>query len=136
LVARVAQGALRLVVALIGRGELLAGVLGVPRARFRDQVCLTKRVLRGRQAPLLGALAALGITRILVEGGAVLSAALIGQDLIDRIAWFRAPNLIGGDGRPAVGDLGVENIGDMPSFALISRESIGDDTLDIYRRLP
>jgi diaminohydroxyphosphoribosylaminopyrimidine deaminase/5-amino-6-(5-phosphoribosylamino)uracil reductase len=81
-------------------------------------------------------LAKQGITRVMVEGGAVLSAALLRAGLIDRIAWFRAPHLIGGDGKPAFGDLGVESIEDMPAFELLAREAIGDDTLDIYRRLP
>jgi diaminohydroxyphosphoribosylaminopyrimidine deaminase/5-amino-6-(5-phosphoribosylamino)uracil reductase len=84
----------------------------------------------------LAELAKRGITRVMVEGGAVLSAALLRARLIDRIAWFRAPSLIGGDGKPAFGDLGVEIIEDMPEFALLTREIIGDDTLDIYRRLP
>lgn len=84
----------------------------------------------------LAALAERGITRVLVEGGAVLSAALLQAGLIDRIAWFRAPKLIGGDGRPAFGALGVEKIEDMPAFEPLEREIIGDETLDIYRRLP
>ncbi len=87
-------------------------------------------------AQAMAGLAKHGITRVLVEGGAVLSAALLRAGLIDRIAWFRAPRLIGGDGLPALGDLGVESIEDMPAFELLAREVIGDDTLDIYRRLP
>ena len=81
-------------------------------------------------------LAERGITRLMAEGGAVLSAALLRAGLVDRIAWFRAPSLIGGDGNPAFGDLGVEKIEDMPAFAPLSRELIDDETLDIYRRLP
>lgn len=84
----------------------------------------------------LAELAKCGITRLMAEGGAVLSAALLRAGLIDRIAWFRAPRLIGGDGTPAFAELDVESIEDMPAFELLSRETIGDDTLDIYRRLP
>lgn len=84
----------------------------------------------------LAVLATRGITRVMVEGGAVLSAALLRAGLVDRIAWFRAPSLIGGDGNPAFGDLGVEKIEDMPAFVPLARETIGDETLDIYRRLP
>jgi diaminohydroxyphosphoribosylaminopyrimidine deaminase/5-amino-6-(5-phosphoribosylamino)uracil reductase len=81
-------------------------------------------------------LARRGITRIMVEGGAILNAALLRAGLVDRIAWFRAPSLIGGDGRPVFGDLGVENIEDMPAFVPLAHEIIGHETLDIYRRLP
>ncbi len=84
----------------------------------------------------LAALAGRGITRVMVEGGATLNAALLRADLVDRIAWFRAPRLIGGDGIPAFGDLGVDKIEDMPGFVPVSHEAIGDETLDIYRRLP
>lgn len=81
-------------------------------------------------------LAGQGITRVLIESGAVLGAALIRSGLVDRIAWFRAASLIGGDGIPVFGDLGVEAIEDMPVFEPLTREIIGDETLDIYRRLP
>ena len=84
----------------------------------------------------LAELAGRGITRVMVEGGAVLSAALLRAGLVDRIAWFRAPTLIGGDGRAAFGDLGVEKVEDMPAFVPLVRETFGDETLDIYRRLP
>ncbi|MCZ6454444.1 MAG: bifunctional diaminohydroxyphosphoribosylaminopyrimidine deaminase/5-amino-6-(5-phosphoribosylamino)uracil reductase RibD [Alphaproteobacteria bacterium] len=84
----------------------------------------------------LAELAARGITRVLVEGGAILNAALVRAGLVDRIAWFRAPSLLGGDGKPAFGDLGIEKIEDMLTFAPLAREIIGDDTLDIYRLLP
>ena len=84
----------------------------------------------------LAELAGRGITRVLSESGAVLSAALLRADLVDRIAWFRAPKLIGGDGKPAFGDLGVEKVEDMPAFTPLAHEIIGDETLDIYRRLP
>jgi diaminohydroxyphosphoribosylaminopyrimidine deaminase/5-amino-6-(5-phosphoribosylamino)uracil reductase len=84
----------------------------------------------------LAELAKRGITRVMVEGGAVLNAALLRAQLIDRIAWFRAPSVIGGDGLPAFGDLGIEKIEDIPAFMPLAREIIGDDRLDIYRRLP
>lgn len=84
----------------------------------------------------LAELGARGITRVMVEGGAILNGTLLRARLADRIACFRAPSLIGGDGKPAFGDLGVEKIEDMPVFAPMAREIIGDETLDIYRRLP
>lgn len=87
-------------------------------------------------AAVLAELARRGITRVLAESGAALGASLLRQGLVDRIAWFRAPALIGGDGIPAFGALGVEKIEDMLGFALVRREIIGDETLDIYRRLP
>ncbi|MHA1571405.1 MAG: bifunctional diaminohydroxyphosphoribosylaminopyrimidine deaminase/5-amino-6-(5-phosphoribosylamino)uracil reductase RibD, partial [Alphaproteobacteria bacterium] len=43
----------------------------------------------------LAALGARGLTRVLVEGGAHLAASLLQASLVDEIAWFRAPKLIG-----------------------------------------
>jgi diaminohydroxyphosphoribosylaminopyrimidine deaminase/5-amino-6-(5-phosphoribosylamino)uracil reductase len=61
---------------------------------------------------VLAALAARGITRVLVEGGAELATSLLRARLVDRLAWFRGAMLIGGDGRAAIGALGVETIAD------------------------
>ncbi len=49
-----------------------------------------------------------GLTEILVEGGGQLAAELLRRGLIDEVTWFLAPILLGGDGRPALGELGVE----------------------------
>ena len=56
----------------------------------------------------MAALAARGLTRVLVEGGGALAAALLRARLVDRLVWFQAPLLIGGDGLPAVGALGAD----------------------------
>ena len=50
----------------------------------------------------LRALGAAGLTRLLVEGGGKIAAALLRDDLVDRIAWFHAPAVMGGDGWPSV----------------------------------
>ena len=55
----------------------------------------------------LAALAEAGLTRVLVEGGAKIAAALLRADLVDRIAWFHAPSVMGGDGWPAVQAFGM-----------------------------
>lgn len=77
-----------------------------------------------------------GITRLMVEGGAQVSTALLRAGLVDRLHWFRAPSLIGGDGLPPFGDLGVTDMSEMPSFRLVSSTPVGDDTLDIFVRVP
>ena len=42
-----------------------------------------------------------GITRVLVEGGPHIVATFLRAGAVDRLAWFRAPDVIGGDGLPA-----------------------------------
>jgi len=85
-------------------------------------------------AATLTALANRGITRVLVEGGARLAAALVRGGLVDHIAWFHAPSLIGGDGRPALDALGVTAPGEAPRFVRIGVEAIGDDMLETLER--
>lgn len=85
-------------------------------------------------AAALGALAKKGVTRVLVEGGATLAAALVRADLVDRIAWFRAPSLIGGDGLSALSALGVAAPGQAPRFVRVGIESVGEDVLETLRR--
>ena len=76
-----------------------------------------------------------GLTRVLVEGGAQVAAGLIGRDLVDRLVWFRAPSVIGGDGLPAVAGFGVEDLAGAAGFTLIASEPVGDDVVESYRRV-
>jgi diaminohydroxyphosphoribosylaminopyrimidine deaminase/5-amino-6-(5-phosphoribosylamino)uracil reductase len=85
-------------------------------------------------AQSLHALAERGITRLLVEGGASLAAALLRDDLVDRIAWFHAPSIMGGDGWPAARPFGIEGLADMPRFARMSATPVGEDFFTEYRR--
>jgi diaminohydroxyphosphoribosylaminopyrimidine deaminase/5-amino-6-(5-phosphoribosylamino)uracil reductase len=77
-----------------------------------------------------------GVTRLMVEGGAQVSTSLLRAGLVDRLLWFRAPSLIGGDGLPPFGDLGVADMSEMPAFRSVSSTPVGDDMLDIFVRVP
>jgi len=83
-------------------------------------------------AAVLAALAERGITRVLVEGGAHLAAALIGAHLVDRIYWFQAPFVIGGDGHPAVAGLALERLAEAFNLPLARQLRLGVDTLGIF----
>ena len=82
------------------------------------------------------ALGSAGLTRLLVEGGAKLAAALLRADLVDRIAWFHAPAVMGGDGWPAVQAFGTEALDQMPRFRRDCITVIGNDMLSEYSRQP
>jgi diaminohydroxyphosphoribosylaminopyrimidine deaminase/5-amino-6-(5-phosphoribosylamino)uracil reductase len=75
-----------------------------------------------------------GITRILAEGGAMLAASLLRAKLVDRIAWFRAGSLVGGDGVPAVIGFGVDRLADAPRFRRRFIEAIGEDVVETLVR--
>lgn len=82
---------------------------------------------------ILKALGAHGLTRVLVEGGSAVAASLMRANLIDRMAWFRAASVIGGDGTPVIAAYGVDALSQMRRFELISSQSVGDDRLETYR---
>jgi len=76
-----------------------------------------------------------GLTRVLVEGGESLASALVESELVDRLLWYRAPTVMG-EGRPAVGALPVGGLGEMPRYRREWLTSLGEDTLESYRRAP
>lgn len=80
------------------------------------------------------ALAQRGITRLLVEGGATLATAFLEADLVDRIYWFRAPLVIGGDGMAGVGPLSVERLTQALGFRRADLRPLENDVLELYVR--
>jgi len=82
----------------------------------------------------LGLLAESGVTRVLVEGGAHLAAALLRANLVDRLVWFRAPRLMGGDGLPSATAFGVDHLAQMPEFRRTEVRPVGDDLMEVYRK--
>ena len=84
-------------------------------------------------AALLRRLGDEGLTRLLVEGGGTLAAALLRAGLVDRLVWMRAPLLIGGDGIPAVAGLELTELAGAPRFALAASETAGPDVIETYR---
>jgi len=70
-----------------------------------------------------------GLTRILVEGGGGLAAALLRADLVDEVHWMLAPMLIGGDGKPGLGPLELTRLADAVSIEPIH---VGRRDRDLY----
>lgn len=83
---------------------------------------------------LLRRASAEGISSLLIEGGGTLAASFIRAGLVDEIAWFVAPILIGGDGLPALGGLGLQTLSDATRWKPVATERIGDDVLNTYVR--
>lgn len=83
---------------------------------------------------VLAALAARGIGRLLVEGGGAVAASFVASGLIDELHWYRAPILLGGDGRAAVDGFGVTAPDAAPGFVPAGSSILGADVLETYRR--
>lgn len=59
---------------------------------------------------VLRALGQRGVMSVLIEGGATVAGAAVAARLVDQVLVFFAPKLIGGDGRPMLGPLGVRRV--------------------------
>jgi len=81
------------------------------------------------------ALAQAGLTRVLVEGGGQVAASFVRAGFVDRIAWFHAPAVMGGDGWPGVQGFGIEKLAMMPRYERYRVTPLGDDMLTEFKRL-
>jgi diaminohydroxyphosphoribosylaminopyrimidine deaminase / 5-amino-6-(5-phosphoribosylamino)uracil reductase len=75
-----------------------------------------------------------GVNTLMIEGGGQLAASFVRAGLIDRIEWFRAPILLGGDGLPCIGDLGLETVTNAPTYECVGVKEAGPDLWESYVR--
>lgn len=73
------------------------------------------------------ALGARGVTRLLVEGGPILSAALLKAGLVDELLLFRAPAALGPGALPAVEGTSLDAVLDHPGWSPIEERMVGAD---------
>lgn len=72
---------------------------------------------------------------LMIEGGGSVAASFVARGLVDRIEWFRAPIVLGGEGRPAVGGFILRSLKDAPRFRRVSVDPVGDDLWERYERI-
>jgi len=85
-------------------------------------------------AAVLDALTARGVTSLLIEGGGRVAASFLQAGVVDAIEWFRAPILLGGEGRPCVASLALAKLAAAPKFRRLGVEPVGDDLWERYVR--
>lgn len=76
-----------------------------------------------------------GITRLMVEAGQGINDAFLAADLIDEIAWFRAPTVIGAGGVSAFSSKSIERPDQSADFERTETISLDDDQLERYLRV-
>lgn len=83
---------------------------------------------------VLKALKAAGVDSVLIEGGGQVAAAFLRAGAVDRLEWFRAPILLGGEGRACVAALALAKLADAPKFRRLGVTPVGDDLWERYER--
>jgi diaminohydroxyphosphoribosylaminopyrimidine deaminase/5-amino-6-(5-phosphoribosylamino)uracil reductase len=98
------------------------------------EIIPVQRDARGRPeiAAMLRTLAARGITRLLVEGGAGVHAGFLDRGYADRIELFRAPLMLGDGGHPAIDALAALGLSEAPRFASTGVRRLGGDLLESF----
>ena len=75
-----------------------------------------------------------GVNSLLVEGGGTLIASFIRAGLFDEIHWYRAPVLLGGDGRDCVGALSLTEMDEAIRLRRRKVTEVGLDQHEVYVR--
>jgi len=83
---------------------------------------------------VLHTLAARGITRLLIEGGARVASSFVVAGLIDEFCLLRGAEAIGVDGVAALDAMPLSAITQSSAFRVRASESLGPDTLTVYER--
>jgi diaminohydroxyphosphoribosylaminopyrimidine deaminase/5-amino-6-(5-phosphoribosylamino)uracil reductase len=78
----------------------------------------------------------MGVKTVLLEGGGTLTASFITWELVDYIEWFRAPIILGAEGRPGIGNLLLEDINQIYRFNRMDYQDVGEDMWERYALQP
>jgi diaminohydroxyphosphoribosylaminopyrimidine deaminase/5-amino-6-(5-phosphoribosylamino)uracil reductase len=79
-------------------------------------------------------LAGQGLSRLFVEGGGQVAGSFLRCGLVEALEWFRAPIVIGGEGRPGVGALAVAALAQAPHFRRVAVRELGRDLWERYEK--
>lgn len=124
-----------------GRGAVLITTARTP-AKKREQftahgveVLIAETDHQGRPDidHVIEFLHARGVNGLLVEGGAEIHASFLSAGYYDEVWTYIAPKFIGANGRPAIGDLGLEKLNDAQSAMLATSTQLGPDRLVIAK---
>ena len=77
---------------------------------------------------LMVKLGQLEITSVILEGGSQIAASALEQQLVDKVMWFIAPKVVGGQQAPSpIGGMGIDQMSQALELKNIKIKSFGDD---------
>ncbi|MEO1038044.1 MAG: RibD family protein [Pseudomonadota bacterium] len=82
---------------------------------------------------VLQALHARGAASIMIEAGGRVAASALTAGVVDRVEWFRAPLVLGGDAQDVFSALGLDDLARAPIFVREGAEDCGADLHERYR---
>jgi len=109
----------------------------VARWQDRGARCMAVHPGADRQLDPLACLRALGsagINTVFCEGGGALAASLLGAGLVDELIGYSAGVVLGAEGWPAFGAMGLSALALAPRFDLVDIRALGGDVLHHWRR--
>ncbi|MGW5239819.1 bifunctional diaminohydroxyphosphoribosylaminopyrimidine deaminase/5-amino-6-(5-phosphoribosylamino)uracil reductase RibD [Monashia sp. NPDC004114] len=107
--------------------RVVMGERSVPRgARLYDGPGEVLHLATREPGEALRALWDRGVRDVWLEGGPTLAAAFLTAGLVDEVYAYLAPALLG-DGRAAVGDLGIGTVSDLVRLVPVEVTCVGDD---------
>jgi diaminohydroxyphosphoribosylaminopyrimidine deaminase/5-amino-6-(5-phosphoribosylamino)uracil reductase len=78
---------------------------------------------------ILKRLGGMGLSSVMIEGGAVTAAHALSENAVDKLRVFYAPKIIGGDGRAMIEGLGIERLARSKRLRNVEIKKLGGDFL-------
>lgn len=78
---------------------------------------------------VLKRLGRLGLMSVMIEGGATTASRALREGVVDKILFFYAPKIVGGDGREMIGALGIKKMSRARKLKEIEVKKLGKDYL-------
>lgn len=84
---------------------------------------------------VLARLADEGLDRLFVEGGGQVAASFLRAGLVDALEWFRAPLVLGSEGRAGIGAMKINALSEAPRLKRVDVRQVGSDLWERYERI-
>jgi diaminohydroxyphosphoribosylaminopyrimidine deaminase/5-amino-6-(5-phosphoribosylamino)uracil reductase len=110
-----------------------------PAAALQAAGVAVMRVAGGKGGRLdlsavLKVLAERGVTRLMVEGGPTLAAALVAADLVDEAVLFQSPKIVGTEGIDALEGMPLTALTQSPRLVSVRCGAVGVDSYEHFER--